>query len=89
MEEVDSRLVRCFRAVFRTLDESSARQATRSRMEEDWDSLASVVLLQAIEQEFGVTIDLFDLDELDSFAALKRYLTEGKADSSRASDQIR
>jgi len=45
-------------------------------MEEKWDSLASVTLIHVVEQEFGVTIDLFDLEALDSYAALRQYLLE-------------
>ena len=76
MNDMDLRLIRCFRGVFPQLDESAVRQAKRSIMEEKWDSLASVTLIHVVEQEFGVTIDLFDLEALDSYAALRQYLLE-------------
>jgi acyl carrier protein len=40
----------------------------------DWDSLAHVSLLLAIENEFGVQVDTADALELTSFDAVTRYL---------------
>ena len=41
---------------------------------DEWDSLASVTLVAALQEEFGVEIDLGDLPELVSFHAVLRYL---------------
>jgi acyl carrier protein len=45
---------------------------------EQWDSLRHVQLMMAIEEEFGIRIDLMDAAEMVSFPAvceaLKRYL---------------
>lgn len=76
MSDLDTCLIRCFCAVFSKLNETTACQAQRSLMKEDWDSLASVLLIRVIEQEFGVEIDLFELEVLDSYAAIRQYLME-------------
>jgi acyl carrier protein len=43
---------------------------------ENWDSLAHVSLMLAIEGEFGVTIDIADQIALTSVPAIRLYLEE-------------
>jgi acyl carrier protein len=76
MKEIDLRLTKCFCTVFPNLDDASARQATQASMGADWDSLASITLIRVIEEEFGVEIDLFSLESLNSYEALKQHLLE-------------
>jgi acyl carrier protein len=64
--DIEKRLKECFRIVFPDLPEgqiSSASQATVSA----WDSIATVTLVNMIDQEFGIELDLDRLSELDSF----------------------
>ncbi len=72
-DDLQPRLMRCFQAVFPALS-AEAAAAARQDSVEGWDSLASVTLLRLIEEEFGVEIDMFELDGLQSFAQIRDYL---------------
>jgi len=41
---------------------------------ENWDSLQHLNLMLALEQEFGVTLDVDDLNTLTSVPAILKYL---------------
>jgi acyl carrier protein len=41
---------------------------------EDWDSLQHLNFMLALEQEFGVTLDVDDLSTLTSVPAILKYL---------------
>lgn len=73
MSEPDARLIQCFAAVFPKV---SVEQIPESSVESvpEWDSLATVTLASILDQEFGTTIDVFDLPELRSFSAAQDYL---------------
>ena len=73
MTNLEQRLTRCFLAVFPTMTEEEATSASQDTLEA-WDSIASVTLVRVVEEEFGVTIDLFELENLNSFATLANYL---------------
>lgn len=73
MPDLDARLTRCFRAVFPAVDEGAIPSMQMGKTAA-WDSMASVMLLRVIEEEFGASIDLFDLDDLRSFEDLRQYL---------------
>jgi acyl carrier protein len=73
MQNVQSRLSACFHAVFPEVEEPAlllVSQATHS----EWDSLASVTLVRLIEEEFGIELDLFDLEQLTSFQVIQEYI---------------
>ena len=57
--------------VFPDLNEEQALQASAARLAQ-WDSLATVNLLALIEEEFGVSIDLDDMEDpsFKSFLAM-------------------
>ena len=73
MAEADARLIRCFSAVFPALSREEIRAAS-IETESDWDSLAAVRLVAVLEEEFGVQIDLGELQEMSSFASIRHYL---------------
>jgi len=73
MHEWEPRLVRCFQAVFPSLS-AEEMEAARQDTVPGWDSLASVTLIRLIEEEFGVEIDMFELEGLQSFALLRDHL---------------
>ncbi len=73
MDQTSDRLVTCFQTVFPGLTEPEARAATQSSVAA-WDSVASITLLNVIEEEFGIELDLDRLAELDSFGRLYDYL---------------
>jgi acyl carrier protein len=60
MDEMNSRLTRCFLAVFPELPESEVVTATPLSVNA-WDSVATLNLITVIEEEFSVEIDFADL----------------------------
>jgi len=70
---LEDRLTQSFAAVFPDLGAPEIRAATTKSVGE-WDSMANINLLCVIEEEFGIEIPGEDLEGLDSFAALLRYL---------------
>ncbi|MFZ0964870.1 MAG: acyl carrier protein [Terriglobia bacterium] len=75
MSEQEDRLVRVFASVFPTLSEAEIRASALTPLF-DLDSFAGVTLVTLIDQEFGVNVDLSDLLELGSFAAISQFLRE-------------
>jgi acyl carrier protein len=73
MDEIQSRLTRCFLAVFPDLPAGAVLAATPSSVK-DWDSVATLNLIIVIEEEFGVEIDFVDLMEALSYEQLATYL---------------
>lgn len=77
MDDIQLRLMACFQAVFPEQDEKALVRLSQAT-HPGWDSLASVTLVRLVEEQFGVQMDLFDLEELDSFAAVERYIRNSK-----------
>ena len=69
------KLVSCFQIVFPDLPVESIPSASQESVE-TWDSVASITLLNVVEDEAGVTVDLERLPELTSFGAILAYLQE-------------
>jgi hypothetical protein len=71
--EVQSRLLRCFSAVFPALKMEDMPGATPASVRA-WDSIATVTLFAVIEEEFGAgTLTTVELPEL-SFTSILRHL---------------
>ncbi len=66
MDPATARLGACFSRVFPELTGEEALKASAGGLPQ-WDSLATLNLLALIEEEFGVRIDLDDLEEAPSF----------------------
>lgn len=75
MSDVDTKLLRCFQAVFPALTEEQIRTAVRGNTPQ-WDSLASLLLARTIEESFGLEADLELMNHLESFAALRAFVAE-------------
>jgi acyl carrier protein len=73
MNDVRTKLVKCFAAVFPELTEKEIPLASTASVGA-WDSLASVTLLSVLEEEFRVQIDPEDLDHLVSFDLILDHL---------------
>lgn len=73
MPDIDARLTRCFASVFPTLPPEEIRSASVESVPA-WDSLAAVTLVAVLEQEFDTQIDLMELPDLTSYAAVRNYL---------------
>ncbi len=56
MTEVESKVSQCFLSAFPGLNLASVRQASQETLKE-WDSVAHVLLLVAISEEFGIELD--------------------------------
>jgi acyl carrier protein len=72
-DDMNARLVSCFRIVFPQFP-AEAIPSARQDSVEAWDSVAAITLISVIEDEFQVTIDLERMLELTSFAAFLAYL---------------
>jgi acyl carrier protein len=73
MSDNRERLQRCFSAVFPALSADQIAQASPEETEA-WDSLASLTLLEVVDEEFGVRIDPFEFAEVASFDRMLAYL---------------
>jgi len=62
MDSPTARLVKCFATVFPDLNEEQTLHASAAGLTQ-WDSLATLNLMALIEEEFGVIIDLDDLED--------------------------
>ena len=69
------KLERIFRAVFELPDSAEVRHL-RQLTVPNWDSLAHVSLVAALEGEFGTSIDVADTLRMTSFAAVQLVLEE-------------
>lgn len=72
MTDIDERLVRCFAAALPDIDTQKIPLAALNQAP-GWDSLATVVLIALIDEEFGVRIDLESLPDL-SYKAISEYV---------------
>ena len=73
MDNVETRLCRCFSVIFPGLNEKDMRNATMENVE-DWDSVATVTLINVVEEDFGIQIALEDVEEVTSFRQFLDYL---------------
>lgn len=75
MDSITPRLTNCFQTVFPSLQENEVATATQSSIAA-WDSTAAIMLVNVIEDEFGIQMDFDRLAELDSFDSIHRYLNQ-------------
>jgi acyl carrier protein len=79
MDAIATRLTNCFQTVFPDLPAAQIPSATQQSVAA-WDSTAAIMLVNVIEDEFGIQMDFDRLGELDSFERIHQYLaTEGQA----------
>jgi acyl carrier protein len=71
----EPRLEEIFRYVFKLPQDADVTGVEQGAVPE-WDSLAHVSLVMALESEFGIQIDAGDSLDLTSFDAVTRYLQE-------------
>ena len=75
MRDLQDRLVACFSAVFPNRSAQEILSADRDSLAE-WDSLAAIMLLTVLQQEFHLEIDPLDLNRLGSFRSLSEHIAE-------------
>jgi acyl carrier protein len=73
MDEIHKRLVKCFESAFRALPADEIPRASQATIPA-WDSLATITLVNVIEDEFGVQLDFDLLPELNSFDRILFYM---------------
>jgi acyl carrier protein len=73
MDPTTARLRTCFSQVFPNLTDEQVLDARVEGVPE-WDSLATVTLVSLVEEEFGVSLDLDDLEEVMSFQKLLKHI---------------
>lgn len=73
MLDRETRLIRCFAAVFPALTEEQIQNASADSVG-TWDSLSSVTLAAVIQEEFNFEINPEILPSLDSFLSFRDYL---------------
>lgn len=75
MPDARSRLTQCFSTVFPDLEDSEIPLSSVATVEA-WDSLGSVDLYSLVEKEFGIEINMEDVDRLLSFELILEFLNE-------------
>jgi acyl carrier protein len=75
VDDRDEHLMCCFVLAFPNATRDEIRTAKFPSMP-GWDSLRGVTLLAALDEEFGVQIDLVELLELETFDSVKQYLLQ-------------
>ncbi len=73
MDSTEARLVRCFQTVFPDLQTGGVPEATVDSVP-GWDSVATVTLINVVEEEFGLEIGLEDVERMVSFPEFLEYL---------------
>jgi acyl carrier protein len=85
MNDLSTRLTKCFSEVFPDLKENEISQAT-PRSIQKWDSIATINLLTIIEEEFGVSFGPEELEKLTSYRSILEYLERKDGPSSSQRD---
>jgi acyl carrier protein len=78
MNELNQRLTNCFATVFPELGEEEIHRASQASVA-NWDSVASITLVNVIEEEFETQIDLEEVADLVSFDLVLDYLRNRNA----------
>jgi acyl carrier protein len=68
-------LIRCFSAVFPGVAAEKMPTVTMESLG-DWDSMATVTLINVVEEEFGLQIAVEEIEDLSSFRSFAVYLQD-------------
>jgi acyl carrier protein len=71
--DIQSKLTRCFTTVFPDLPVATIPTVSQTTLTA-WDSIASITLINVIEEEFSISMDFELLPELTSFERIATYL---------------
>ena len=75
MTDIKNRLIKCFQIVFPDVPEAEIPQLTQAATAK-WDSVATITLLNVLEDEFRVEMDLDQAAEFDSFGKIHSYFQQ-------------
>jgi len=73
MDNIEARLIRSFAVIFPELEEAHIREASMDNVA-SWDSVATVTLINVVEEEFGIRIPLEEVEHISSFPQFLSYL---------------
>ena len=73
MDDLTTRLATCFALVFPDTPREDIVNLSADSSPA-WDSVASITLVNVIEEEFGFEMDLEEITELDTFAKVRDYV---------------
>lgn len=73
MSDLEPRLQQCFITVFPDLALNEVTGAVLDATPQ-WDSLATVILVTVLEEEFAISIDPVDFSKLTSYRSIAEYL---------------
>jgi acyl carrier protein len=75
MNDVKQRLEKCFSAVFPELSLEEIEKSTACHAA-NWDSLSAVTLLAVVQEEFGIDLDVNDMESFRSFEEILKRVNE-------------
>jgi acyl carrier protein len=81
MNDIKIRLVSCFQTVFPDLAEAVVLTASQESLSA-WDSVASLTMVNVIEEEFGIEVDFDALVDLNTFDRIYQYVEKAVAKAS-------
>jgi acyl carrier protein len=81
MNHTAERLSRCFRAVFPELSDAQIEQADITNVAR-WDSVNQIMLMTVVGEEFGVELDIEDLERLGSYKGFLEYVSKASPQES-------
>ena len=73
MSDRQQRLIRCFLGVFPEVSESEVSSPSVSNLAA-WDSVATVTLAAAMEEEFGIQLEPEEIEKMNSFPSCLNLL---------------
>ena len=73
MTDVAARLESCFASVFPNVPAQILRLGTSENIKA-WDSMAFIMLIMLVEEEFDVNVKVEHIAELTSFSSIMTYL---------------
>jgi acyl carrier protein len=79
MRTIHERLFKCFANVFPEIRSDEIPRASTSSLAA-WDSVAHVVLLTSVSEEFGCNIAPEDFEHLTSYGLIAQYVTDGNSE---------
>jgi acyl carrier protein len=75
MDNTTTRLTNCFKTVFPDVGETQILSATQESVAA-WDSIATITLVNVVEDEFGIQMDIDQLETFDSFEGIRKYILQ-------------
>ena len=75
MDEINARLIDCFKIVFPDTPEERIPEVSTENTAA-WDSIAAITLMNVIEEEFHIPMDFEEIADMNSFAKARAYVQQ-------------